>query len=160
MIRLVFPDALSAMRLVDIGRAASDGHEYPWNVFDYIIRGALPGAILLADIRIEYGFISLQCAADEAEILNIATIPAARGKGLARALLAEGERLCQVAGARRMFLEVAADNDPAQRLYDRAGYGRVGQRSAYYKRPDGTRMDALILAKDLPTAPGEGAQNH
>lgn len=157
MIRLVFPDALSAMSLVDIGRAAFDGQEYPWNVFDYIVRGSLPGAVMLADIGIEYGFISLQCAADEAEILNIATVPAARGKGLARALLAEGERLCHAAGARRMFLEVASDNEPAHRLYGRAGYARVGERQGYYKRPDGSRMDALILARDLPAGPGAGA---
>ena len=149
MIRLVFPDPLTAIRLVDIGRAAFDGREHAWNVFDYILRGAMPGALLLADIGVERGFISLQCAADEAEILNIATVPAARGKGLARALLAEGERLCQESGARRMFLEVAVDNDPALRLYQGAGYAEVGGRKAYYKRPDGSWADALILAKDL-----------
>ena len=149
MIRLVFPDALSAMRLVDIGRAAFDGQDYPWNVFDYLIRGSLPGALLLADLGLDQGFISLQRAADEAEILNIATVPAARGRGLARALLTEGERLCAASGARRIFLEVAADNQRARRLYERAGYAQVGERRAYYKRPDGNRMDALILAKDL-----------
>jgi ribosomal-protein-alanine N-acetyltransferase len=115
-----------------------------------MLRGTMPGALLLADMGVEQGFISLQRAADDAEILNIATVPSARGRGLARALLAEGERLCRDAGARRMFLEVAVDNDPALRLYERAGYARVGERRAYYKRRDGTRTDALILAKDLP----------
>ena len=157
MIRLVLPDVLDAMRLVDIGRAAADHGDYPWNVFDYITRGALPGAIVLADVAVQFGFISLQCAADESEILNIATIPAARGRGLGQLLLSEGERLSAQNGARRIFLEVAADNAPALRLYEKARYTQVGERKAYYKRPDGSRMDAFVLAKDL--APPSG-QNH
>lgn len=157
MIRLVLPDVLDAMRLVDIGRAAADGGDYPWNVFDYIVRGALPGAMVLADLAVRQGFISLQCAADEAEILNIATVPPARRRGLGRALLAEGERLSHQAGATRIFLEVASDNAPALRLYEGAGYEQVGERRAYYKRPDGSRMDAFVLVKSLN---GGGDQNH
>lgn len=154
MIRLVFADAMTAIKLVEIGRAAFDGNEYPWNVFDYMIHGNAPGALILADWAVQNGFISIQRAADEAEILNIATVPAARGKGLAKALLAEGERISASTGATRMFLEVAADNDGARRLYERAGYVQVGERRAYYKRPNMTRMDALILAKDLTSPTG------
>ncbi len=156
MIRLIFTDVFDAMRLVQIGRAAAHGGDYPWNVFDYIVRGAMPGALLSADSRVEFGFISLQCAADEAEILNIATAPAARRQGLGRALLTEGERLVRERGVGRIFLEVAADNLPAQGLYGRFGYAQVGERKAYYKRPDGSRMDALVLAKDLGAVDGQG----
>ena len=52
-------------------------------------------------------------------------------------------------GVVRMFLEVALDNIPARQLYARAGYSLVGRRKGYYRRPDGSRMDALILFKSL-----------
>ena len=53
------------------------------------------------------------------------------------------------AGAVRLFLEVAEDNVAARALYERAGFGQIGRRKAYYAAPDGGRTDALVLALDL-----------
>ncbi len=55
----------------------------------------------------------------------MATIPRARGKGTARAVLAA---LADWAGsheAHGMYLQVERDNAPALRLYDRAGFDEV-----------------------------------
>jgi ribosomal-protein-alanine N-acetyltransferase len=51
--------------------------------------------------------------------------------------------------ARRLVLEVAADNPNAIRLYKGFGFVRIGERQAYYARPDGRPASALVMARDL-----------
>lgn len=87
--------------------------------------------------------------AEEAELLTLATDPAHRRRGLARACLAAFETAAQARGARGAFLEVAADNAPALALYQAAGYVRIARRAAYYARAAGPAADALILQKAL-----------
>jgi len=67
----------------------------------------------------------------ESEILNLAVDPAERRSGVARALVQEA--LGRSPGA--WFLEVRASNEAAIRLYERAGFERVGRRSSYYRQP-------------------------
>jgi ribosomal-protein-alanine N-acetyltransferase len=67
------------------------------------------------------GFGAWSRVLDEASLLNLALLPAARGTGLARALLAAGcERLARE-GVQRVFLEVRESNRAARRLYTAAG---------------------------------------
>lgn len=95
------------------------------------------------------GFVLARVAADEAEILTIAVLPGARRQGHGRALLAAAAQGARVAGARRLFLEVATDNPAAAALYRQAGLVEVGRRRGYYDRPGAAPVDALILAGDL-----------
>lgn len=90
------------------------------------------------------GFAVARDLGGEAEILTIGVVPGMRRRGLGRALL--GAVVAQ-ARARRCFsvvLEVAADNAAARRLYEAAGFVRVGMRPLYY-RSGGGAIDALIL---------------
>lgn len=96
------------------------------------------------------GFALFSLAADEAELLTLAIAPARRREGAARRLLAEGEARLHAAGAHKIFLEVAEDNVPARALYAAAGFTEAARRPRYYLRPDGDRVDALILNKPLP----------
>ena len=70
---------------------------------------------------------------DEAWVQTMAVAPSAQGRGLGArllgALLEEAERRRQ----RVVSLEVRADNGPAQRLYERHGFARVGVRRGYYR---------------------------
>lgn len=95
------------------------------------------------------GFILGQLAADEAEILTVGVAPGWQQLGLGRRLVDGLARAVKRAEARRLFLEVAADNEAALALYRAAGFKDQGRRKAYYKRPDGTSADALMLALDL-----------
>jgi ribosomal-protein-alanine N-acetyltransferase len=95
------------------------------------------------------GFILGQLAADEAEILSIGIEPAWQRRGIAGLLTARLAVSVARVGAKRLFLEVAADNAPALALYRRHGFRSVGRRSGYYERPGGTVADALVLAKTL-----------
>lgn len=86
---------------------------------------------------------------DEAELLMIATDPSHQRSGLARDILAQFEERAASAGATRIFLEVAADNEAAIALYHNAGFRQIARRAAYYDRSGQEREDALILEKSL-----------
>jgi [ribosomal protein S18]-alanine N-acetyltransferase len=105
-------------------------------------RAAAGGGALL-------GFIMSRRAGDEAEILSIAVTEGARGRGLARMLLDLHMRRLAGLGVRAVFLEVDEDNEPAQRLYRRAGYREVGRRAGYYRKGSGQAATALTLRRDL-----------
>ncbi|MGY6547902.1 MAG: GNAT family N-acetyltransferase [Roseinatronobacter sp.] len=86
-----------------------------------------------------------RCAADEAELLTIATRPDCRGQGLARALVLQGFDDLRGRGVMTCFLEVAASNPVALALYDRLGFVRAGLRKGYYTLPGHLPQDALVL---------------
>jgi ribosomal-protein-alanine N-acetyltransferase len=82
---------------------------------------------------------------DEAWIQNIAVRRDRQRLGIGRTLL---EALLAEADAERVrsvLLEVAVDNEPAQRLYDAYGFVGVGVRKGYYQ-PSNT--DALVMRRD------------
>ena len=99
---------------------------------------AMPGVFGFVDER--GGFILLRSAGGEAEILSLAVHPAARRRGLGRALLDGG--LAATAGL-PMFLEVATDNAAARALYGSAGFSECGRRRSYY----GAGRDAVVLRR-------------
>ncbi len=94
------------------------------------------------------GFIIGMTAADTSEIYSIGVPPEHRGQGIARDLLLAAIKACGSAGAETMFLEVAADNDPAVGLYRRVGFDRTGVRKNYYRRGD-KRIDALVMNRKI-----------
>lgn len=55
-------------------------------------------------------------------IHDLAVLPAFRGRGVGRALLAEAERRALEAGCCKLTLEVQEDNLPARTLYERFGF--------------------------------------
>ena len=149
MLRPIIPNREQAARLSAIEREAFEGREDPWSVDKYVRFAANPGASIIADTDLESGLVIVRCAADEAEIVNLAVVPLVQRSGLGRKLMQAAETFAAGNGATRMFLEVALDNIPARQLYARLGYTMVGRRRGYYKRAGGSRMDALILFKSL-----------
>ncbi|MEV6634223.1 ribosomal protein S18-alanine N-acetyltransferase [Actinoplanes sp. NPDC051470] len=83
--------------------------------------------------------------AEESWVQNIAVRRDAQTRGIGRelleALLAEAARQ----GSRKTLLEVAVDNEPAQRLYARYDFEPVGIRRGYYQ-PSNT--DALVMMRN------------
>jgi [ribosomal protein S18]-alanine N-acetyltransferase len=94
------------------------------------------------------GFIMSRIAADEAEILSVAVSRACRGRGLAKQLLSLHMRRLAGLGVRTIFLEVGETNDPAAKLYARAGFQEVARRPNYYPG-DSKPITALVLRRDL-----------
>lgn len=128
-----------------------------WSVAALAAVLATPGSFGLLSITCDApsGFLLARIAADEAEILSIGVLPAWRRRGVARALLAAAGGEATGRGARRLFLEVAADNPAARGLYLREGFAQVGRRPGYYRRGNGG-IDALILARTLGPAAAPG----
>ncbi len=94
------------------------------------------------------GFVMNRHAADEEELLLIAVAPENRGAGLGKTLIGHMIEAARARGTRRIFLEMRRDN-PAERLYRRAGFGPIGSRPNYYRLADGTRADAITFACEL-----------
>jgi ribosomal-protein-alanine N-acetyltransferase len=95
------------------------------------------------------GFIISRLAADEAEILSVAVAASWRGRGLSGNLLRQHLGHLAGRGIRAVFLEVEENNQPAVRLYRRAGFRTVGSRKQYYQQADGTHLNALVMQRDL-----------
>ncbi len=135
----------------DLPRALAAIHaeafDAPWSAEAFAALLAQPGIILEAAPD---GFVMVQAAADEAEILTLAVRPTARRKGVATALVETAAQRVELAGAGRLFLEVAEDNLAARALYARLGFEPVGRRPRYYARANGPAVDALLLARNLP----------
>lgn len=104
------------------------------------------------------GFILSRIAADEAEILSVAVDAGFQGRGVARRLL--NLHLGRLAGygVRAVFLEVGETNDPAAKLYARAGFREVSRRPNYYPGPGGAPITALVLRRDLVRGPVDTAR--
>ncbi len=99
--------------------------------------------------RTMQGFILSRMVDGEAEILSVAVTAARRGRGIARALLDLHLRRLAGLGVRAVFLEVDEANEPARRLYRRAGFDEVGRRPGYYPQEDNGSTAALVMRRDL-----------
>ncbi len=95
------------------------------------------------------GFAASRIGADEAEILSIAIDPRFRGRGLSPNLLLTHLGHLAGRGVRTIFLEVEENNEPALRLYERAGFVVVGRRERYYRQAGGEQLNALLMRRDL-----------
>jgi ribosomal-protein-alanine N-acetyltransferase len=111
---------------------------------------SLPGVwLVLASIDgRDAGFALARIIADEAELLLLATRPAARRRGVAGALLRAVIEEARGRGVTRIHLEVRSGND-AVWLYRREGFEKVGERREYYRGRNGQLFDAHTFARDL-----------
>ncbi|MBY9068260.1 GNAT family N-acetyltransferase [Hyphomonas sp. WL0036] len=87
-----------------------------------------------------------------ARLYSITVAPAARGKGVARALMAACEADATARGARAVRLEVRSSNSSAIRLYEAGGYRVIATLESYY--PDG---EAALRMEKCLNAPSNGA---
>ncbi len=84
----------------------------------------------------------------DAELKRMYVVPAARGLGLARRLLADLECRAAAAGKRRLVLETGTKQPEAIALYTSAGYGEIPKFGVFRCEPD-----SRCFAKELPVGP-------
>ncbi|WP_067811597.1 GNAT family N-acetyltransferase [Actinomadura kijaniata] len=82
----------------------------------------------------------------DAELKRMYVVPEARGRGLARRMLAELERTARGAGRRRLVLETGTMQPEAIALYESAGYAEVPPFGFYACAP-GSRY----FGRELPS---------
>jgi ribosomal-protein-alanine N-acetyltransferase len=95
------------------------------------------------------GLVLAQAAADEAEILSLGVLSDRRRHGIATRLITAVSGAARRAEARKLHLEVAADNSAAIGLYTRLGFAEAGRRTAYYRTGQSAAEDALLLCLAL-----------
>jgi ribosomal-protein-alanine N-acetyltransferase len=95
------------------------------------------------------GFVLAWHVTDELHLLNVATRPDRRRRGVARALLVE--LLCYARAARvaHVLLEVRRSNAIAMTLYRSLGFFAMGLRARYY--PDDEDAVEMVLMLDPAT---------
>lgn len=146
-IRIATQDDLPALAAVHAA-----GFDAPWDANELSTVATGPGArCLVAETGDVLGFVIVRAIAGEAEILTIAVDPAARRRGVARALMDSAVVWAQAMGAAALFLEAAEDNHAALALYEALGFETAGRRKAYYVRPGRGRVDARVMRRALNT---------
>jgi [ribosomal protein S18]-alanine N-acetyltransferase len=120
--------------------------DQPWTQrsFTEVLQMPGTGARIAALGAEPIGFALARIAADEAELLLIGIHPAHRRAGHGRVLLDHMIEALREAGAARLYLEVAENNQAATAFYRAAGFAPVGRRKKYY-----AGEDALVLMKAL-----------
>jgi [ribosomal protein S18]-alanine N-acetyltransferase len=125
----------------------------PWDVNNVLPLLEAPAAVaFVARIGappVTTGFIIGQVAADVSEIISIGVASQWQQRGLGQILFNAFARAVSRAGAKRIFLDVAADNTAAIALYTRLGCVEVGRRKAYYVRHEAASVDAIVMTKAL-----------
>jgi ribosomal-protein-alanine N-acetyltransferase len=92
------------------------------------------------------GFLIFWLVHDELHILNLATAPAERRRGVGRTLLSEALVRARAHRCTLSTLEVRRSNEPAIALYKAYGFRAVGIRPNYYVDE---REDAIVMVLDL-----------
>ena len=98
-------------------------------------------------------YLAFSVIAGEMEIMNLATHPFHRRKGLGSRLLVEMLRQCRAEDVLEGFLEVRRSNKPAIDLYEKFGFIQIGTRKNYY--PDNNE-DALLYRLNFRDGQGAG----
>jgi ribosomal-protein-alanine N-acetyltransferase len=81
----------------------------------------------------------------EADILTVGVVPSHRGKGIAKALIAQITDWANSQGSTAMMLEVKTDNSEAIGLYESLGYSTLNIRKDYF----GAGLDAQVMRLEL-----------
>ena len=128
-----------------------DAFPIPWPIssFEEELKNIL-ATYLVAKIENKVvGYIGMWFVMDECHITNIAVHSEYRKNGIASNLINEMLKLCTEHETNYIMLEVRASNIPAQNLYSKFGFTEEVVRKDYYKNPDNTREDAIVMSKEI-----------
>lgn len=100
------------------------------------------------------GFLVVWHVADEVELLDLATDPSQRRRGVASALLTALTESARRSAGRAVFLEVRSGNQAARALYEKHGFRVVHERKNYYRDPV---ENAVCMRLDLEPPQPRGA---
>lgn len=90
------------------------------------------------------GFIGLIFMAPESDILDITVLPEKRGRGTGALMMKSMLDAAAKRGVHTTYLEVRTSNEPALRLYRKAGFKETGIRKNYYTDP---AEDAITMMR-------------
>lgn len=117
-----------------------------------VVLGATEDGALVATVT-----LLLDCPPNQphrGEIAKMMTLPARRGRGIARALMVEAERIACERGRTLLTLDTA-EEDGAGPFYEKLGFTRAGVIPDYAYKPHGGLCGTIIYWKRIgAAAPG------
>jgi len=128
------------------------GFRHPWS--EQLLRNELAHSwsVMLAALEDQpgperlLGYIVFWLVHDEIHVLNVATAPEARRRGVGRALMEQAAAHGASHACRLVTLEVRRSNVAALALYQALGFRQVGVRPGYYAEE---REDAIVMTLAL-----------
>lgn len=121
-------------------------YEHPWTRgnFSDSLRAGYQAQLLCAGDTVLGYFVAMR-GVDEVHLLNITVDPEHQRQGWGRVMLDGLALWSRSVGAEWLWLEVRTSNLRAQRMYERYGFRRVGERKHYYPARQG-REDAIVMS--------------
>jgi [ribosomal protein S18]-alanine N-acetyltransferase len=143
-------EPLIEARLDEVVAVEKRAYDHPWtrgNFSDSLRSGYQAQVLLAGDLLLGY-FVAMK-GVDEVHLLNITVVPEHQSNGWGRVMLDALAVWSRGQGAQWLWLEVRRSNERAQRIYERHGYRRVGERKSYYPAVAGSREDAVVMSLKL-----------
>ncbi|HEY8048359.1 MAG TPA: ribosomal protein S18-alanine N-acetyltransferase [Ramlibacter sp.] len=143
-------DPLSEQHLDEVVAVESRAYEHPWTRGNFAdsLRSGYQAQVLVAGGKLLGYFVAMK-GVDEVHLLNITVVPEHQSQGWGRLILDALALWARQQGAQWLWLEVRVGNERAQRIYERHGYRRVGERRGYYPAANGKREDAIVMSLKL-----------
>jgi len=155
-----FPDSLNRVDLMRFRKMTkadlpqvleieASGYQFPWSegLFHDCLKAGHYGNWVCEDTEDKMvAFCITSIAVGEVSILNLCIAPDERKQGLGKKFMQHVIEKATEKKAESVFLEVRPSNEGAIALYESLGFNEIGVRDGYYKKEDGTREDAIMMA--------------
>jgi [ribosomal protein S18]-alanine N-acetyltransferase len=143
-------EPLTEERLDEVVAVERTAYDHPWTRGNFIdsLRSGYQAQVLGAD-GVLLGYFVAMKGVDEVHLLNLTVAPEHQRQGWGRVLLDALALWARSQGAQWLWLEVRISNARAQRMYERHGYRRVGERKNYYPAAHGERENAVVMSLKL-----------
>ena len=140
---------IEEMNLVDVAAVAEMErkyiyHPYSEDVLSEMLKNPSCLALKIVDGGKTVAYVSGQFVIDEFNINNVVVEQACRRRGYAEALMNEVIKVCEQENIKKIYLEVAQDNEAAKNLYFKLGFKFSYERKKYYGD-----QSALVLIKSI-----------
>jgi len=143
-------EPMTEARLAPVVALEQRVYPHPWTQGNFVdsLRAGYHACMLVAAGELIGYYVAMK-GVDEVHLLNITVAPEHQRQGWGRLMLDALRLWGQAQGAQWLWLEVRASNARAQRMYERHGYHRVGERRNYYPAGAGKREDAVVMSLKL-----------
>ena len=143
-------EPMTESRLDEVVAIERSAYGQPWTRGNFAdsLRSGYQAQLLTAGGTLIGYFVAMK-GVDEVHLLNITVAPQYQRQGWGRVMLDALALWSRSQGAQWLWLEVRVSNVHAQRVYERYGYRRVGDRKNYYPADQGRREDAIVMSLKL-----------